>query len=355
CPKPRTDDLPLRVAFRCRGYAARNIVRERQLHCPAEIKSHHQATMTLVSVVMPAYNAAEWIAESIESVLQQSYQDLEIILVDDGSTDRTAEIAKNILQNGPFLYQILHQENTGPSAARNRGWRVARGRWIQFLDADDLIHPCKIETQMAEASGKVADVIYSDWQRLRWADGVWEKEKYIYRPVISEDAPADLLRNENCMTRGSQLIRLSALRELGGFDESHRFVEDVELDIKIAIANGVFVKAASSGPLFWYRDRPQSLSKSNQTQFVEACIRNARLVAQHILHSQQCLPKSVEAVVDVYSHAARYLADNDWKRFEQIVTEIEALRPGFVPKAPLALRRLSRVVGYKNAERIAVF
>jgi glycosyltransferase involved in cell wall biosynthesis len=311
--------------------------------------------MSLVTVVIPAYNAAEWIAESVGSVLQQTYPDLEIILIDDGSTDRTVEIAECILRKGRFQYQILHQTNMGPSAARNRGWRVARGRWIQFLDADDLIHPCKIETQMTEGSDRVADVIYSDWQRLRWADGSWEKEKYIYRPVISEDAAADLLRNENFIALGSQLIRLSALRQLGGFDESHRFVEDVELYVKIAVRNGVFVKAASSGPLFWYRDRPQSLSKSNQKLFVEACIRNARLVAQHIQQSQQCLPKSVEAVVDVYSHAARYFADNDWKRFEQILTEIEALRPGFVPKAPLALRRLSRVVGYKNAERIAVF
>jgi glycosyltransferase involved in cell wall biosynthesis len=311
--------------------------------------------MSLVSVVIPAYNAAEWIAESVESVLQQTYPHVEIILIDDGSTDRTVEIAECILRKGRFQYQILHQKNVGPSAARNRGWRVAQGRWIQFLDADDLIHPCKIETQISEVASRVADVIYSDWQRLRLADGVWEKEKYIYQPVIGEDAPTELLRDENFIALGSQLIRLSALRQLGGFDESHRFVEDVELYIKIAIRNGVFVKASSSGPLFWYRDRPQSLSKSNQRLFVEACIRNARLVAQHILQSQQCWPKSIEAVVDVYSQAARYFANKDWKRFEQILTEIEALRPGFVPKAPLALRRLSRVVGYKNAERIAVF
>jgi glycosyltransferase involved in cell wall biosynthesis len=311
--------------------------------------------MPFVSIVIPAYNAAEWIAETIESVLQQTYHDLEVILVDDGSTDRTVEIAEYILKSGRFRYQILRQENNGPSVARNRGWRVARGTWVQFLDADDLIHPRKIEIQIIEGSGGAVDVIYSDWQRLRWTGGTWAKENYIYKPMIGEDAPADLLRNENFIGLGSQLISLSALRRLGGFDESHRFIEDVELYIKIAVGNGVFVKAASSGPLFWYRDRPQSLSKSNPRQFVEAYIRNARLVAQHILQSQQCSSKSVEAVVDVYSQAARYFAQNNWQRFEQILTEIEALRPGFVPKSPLALQRLSRVVGYKNAERIAVF
>jgi glycosyltransferase involved in cell wall biosynthesis len=309
--------------------------------------------MPLVSVVIPAYNAEEWIAESIESVLRQTYQDLEVILVDDGSSDRTVEIAEHILKSGRLRYQILRQENRGPSVARNRGWRAARGTWIQFLDADDLIHPRKIETQIIEGSGSAVDVIYSDWQRLRWTGDTWEKEKYIYKPVI--EGPADLLRNENFIALGSQLISLSALRRLGGFDDTHRLIEDVELYIKIAVGGGVFVKVASSGPLFWYRDRPQSLSKSDPRQFVEAYLRNARLVLQHILHSGQCSPKSVEAVVDVYSQAARHFAAHDWKRFEQFLTEIEALRPGFLPKAPLALRRLSRVVGYKNAERIGVF
>ena len=75
--------------------------------------------MPLVSVVIPAYNAEEWIAESIESVLRQTYQDLEVILVDDGSSDRTVEIAEHILKSGRFRYQILRQENRGPSVARN--------------------------------------------------------------------------------------------------------------------------------------------------------------------------------------------------------------------------------------------
>src|SRR5262245_47598496 len=97
------------------------------------------SVMPLVSVVIPAYNAAEWIAETIESVLHQTYNDLEVIVVNDGSIDRTVEIAKDILRQGRFSYLIVDQENSGPSAARNRGWRTAHGAWIQFLDADDLL------------------------------------------------------------------------------------------------------------------------------------------------------------------------------------------------------------------------
>jgi glycosyltransferase involved in cell wall biosynthesis len=311
--------------------------------------------MTLVSVVIPAYNAAQWIVESIESIVQQSYRDIEIILVNDGSTDGTAEIARCILQNGPFRYEIVHQENKGPSAARNRGWRVARGSWIQFLDADDLIHPRKIEIQIVEGASATADVIYSDWQRIRWNGSAWDKDNYVYSPSIGKEAAADLLRNENFIGLGSQLIRVNALRRLSGFDETHRLVEDVELYIKIAIGNGVFVKAGSSGPLFWYRDHPGSLSKSDDRGFAEACFRNARLVAQYLGERESPpSPEAIDAIVDVYSLGARYFAEIDWQRFEQIVAEIEALRPGFVPKAPRSLRKLSHWVGYKNAERIAI-
>src|SRR4029077_18109690 len=103
--------------------------------------------MPLVSVVIPAYNAAEWVAETIESVLHQTYNDLEVIVVNDGSTDRTVDIAEEILRKGRFPYRIVDQENSGPSSSRNRGCRTARGTWIQFLDADDLLHPRKIEVQ----------------------------------------------------------------------------------------------------------------------------------------------------------------------------------------------------------------
>src|SRR5262245_10729895 len=151
------------------------------------------ATVSLVSVVIPAYNLADWIAETIGSVLHQTYQDLELIIVDDGSTDRTAEIAESVLRKGKLRFEILQQENKGPSVARNRGWRAASGKWIQFLDADDLIHPQKIETQITQNRHAGSAVIYSDWQHLYWKDGFWQKADYVVKPVIGQNVLADLL------------------------------------------------------------------------------------------------------------------------------------------------------------------
>src|ERR1700680_2176075 len=88
---------------------------------------------TLVSIVIPIYNAEQWISETIKSVLDQTYEDLEIILVDDGSTDQSVCVAEQLRQRGRLPYQIISQPNRGVSAARNRGWRSARGPWVQFL------------------------------------------------------------------------------------------------------------------------------------------------------------------------------------------------------------------------------
>jgi glycosyltransferase involved in cell wall biosynthesis len=311
--------------------------------------------MPLVSVIIPAYNAAEWIAETVESVLTQTYDNLEVIVVNDGSVDHTVDIADKALRKGRLPYRIVDQENSGPSSSRNRGWRAARGSWVQFLDADDLLHPRKIEVQVGKhRSTPIADVIYSDWQRLRWTGSIWEKEKCIYTPVIRGDALADVLQTSNFIHLASALFSLSALHRAGGFDETHWLIEDVELCIKIAMEKGVFVKASSAEPLSWYRDRTHSLSKSDPTAFVEGCIRNAKLVEQYIRQVPGQSNEIVEAILSVYYQGARYFAEHDWSRFEQLLVDIHALQPAFLPKGPLFLRVLSRVLGYRNAEQASV-
>ena len=98
----------------------------------------------LVSVVIPAYNCADTICEALESVFNQTYSNLEIIVINDGSTDET----KHILQEFSSKIIYLEQENGGPGSARNKGIRVSRGDYIAFLDADDILAHNKIELQL---------------------------------------------------------------------------------------------------------------------------------------------------------------------------------------------------------------
>src|SRR5437016_4074648 len=101
----------------------------------------------LVSVIIPTYNSAHFLAEALDSCLKQTYSPLEIIVVDDGSTDNTHELMSNYPQ-----VQYIRQANAGPSRARNRGLQQSTGNFIQFLDADDIILEHKIERCVEEFS-----------------------------------------------------------------------------------------------------------------------------------------------------------------------------------------------------------
>ncbi|RYX82911.1 glycosyltransferase family 2 protein, partial [bacterium] len=116
-----------------------------------------------VSIIIPVYNAALFLAETITSTLKQSYRNFEIILIDDGSSDNSYNIAKQF--NDPKI-TVVKQANKGASAARNHGISLATGDYIQFLDADDFLHPQKIEQQIDTLKN------YSD---LHLIGGTWQR------------------------------------------------------------------------------------------------------------------------------------------------------------------------------------
>ena len=102
----------------------------------------------LVSIIMPSYNTAKYIAETVQSVLAQTYQDWELIIVDDCSTDDTDEVVRPYLSDSRILYLKI-EKNSGAAVSRNRALREAKGKWIAFLDSDDLWMPEKLEKQIA--------------------------------------------------------------------------------------------------------------------------------------------------------------------------------------------------------------
>src|SRR5580704_7721487 len=115
-----------------------------------------------VSVVIPCFNAEATVADTIESALTQTWEDLEIIVIDDGSTDSST----NVLRSFGNRIRANFGPNRGASAARNTGTTLATGAYIQYLDADDLLAPEAIERRLAALNENGADVAYSDWQRF---------------------------------------------------------------------------------------------------------------------------------------------------------------------------------------------
>ena len=312
-----------------------------------------------VSVVIPALNAAEWIGPTLDSVVQQTYPKhrLDIVVVDDGSIDDTAAQAQGQLAASGLAYRILRNSAPqGPSAARNQGWRHSRGEWIQFLDADDLIDPTKIELQTLAARDAEAAVavIFSRWSRLTNRTDRWVVETSTKEALIGNDPILDLLRADNFIATGSQLFRRAWLERVDGYNESYRLIEDVDLLVRIAIQGGILRVAPSPTPLFYYRQRLDSLSASNKRAFIDGCVRNARLAERHWREHDQLTPARINLLLEVYFLGTHFYAEHDRHAFFELAREIYGVNPAFVPSGPMALHFLSKMIGYTLAERCLV-
>src|SRR5258706_9511710 len=143
----------------------------------------HDKTHETISIIIPCYNAQRWIRETLSSVLAQNIASMEIIVVDDGSTDDSARI---IQQEFPAV-RLLQTENRGPSHARNVGTQASSGTLIQYLDADDLLVPDKLNAQAHLLEETGADVAYGDWQFLvPTSNGSFVPGQTVHRQITGE-------------------------------------------------------------------------------------------------------------------------------------------------------------------------
>ncbi len=215
------------------------------------------ATAPAVSIIIPAYNLAPYLAETLDSVFAQTYRDFEAIVINDGSTDDTeARIA-------PFRDRVvyIHQENRGVMAARNAGLRAARGRYIALLDGDDLWLPRFLEVLvgMLEADSNISaaypNALYFGWPRH---DGKLHQEAF----PVAEPVTFDRVLRRECYIFGLLVFRREVIDEVGGYDESlqGQGAEDFELWLRMLRHCHRF--KFTREPLTKYRWRHDSLSNT---------------------------------------------------------------------------------------------
>jgi teichuronic acid biosynthesis glycosyltransferase TuaG len=196
----------------------------------------------LVSIIMPAYNASRHIAESVQSALAQTYPHWELLVVDDGSTDDTAEVVQGFITSDPRI-RYFSRPNGGQAAARNTGLRKASGDLVAFLDADDLWLPEKLESQLAVLDGTGADLVYCDGY-VFYDDGSPEQSDLFAVVPGAADAATmlRLLYAYNRIATLSVVVRREALDRVGMFDENRRIqnCEDYDLWIRMARAGCSF-------------------------------------------------------------------------------------------------------------------
>jgi glycosyltransferase involved in cell wall biosynthesis len=212
--------------------------------------------MSLVSVVMPTYNSAKWVNETIDNLILQTYPHIELVVVDDGSRDDTVEVVRNKLRNDfKHDWQIIELgNNRGPSAARNVGLRAATGSWVQYLDSDDFMSPSKFSLQMAhceQASSEVS-AVYSSLRQCYVDSGKITLTGQLTQPDMVGKAPIMCLVSNHRPLHSAGLARRSVLQQIGGFDESLRFWECEEVTFRLAKA-GRLEKVPSAQPLYLWR------------------------------------------------------------------------------------------------------
>jgi glycosyltransferase involved in cell wall biosynthesis len=195
-----------------------------------------------VSVIIPCYNQGRFLKEAVDSVLSQSYGQVEVLVVDDGSTDDTAAVAARY---GPRI-RYLYKDNDGLSAARNTGILEATGEFVLFLDADDYLSPEMLERHVAAAHATPSGtVFYGGWRVVNLAGRVLYQEQ----AELGGDPVHELLK-ENGFAVHAATVRRSAFANVGLFDVRLKACEDWDMWLRLAAAGHEFVAVPESWAMY---------------------------------------------------------------------------------------------------------
>ncbi len=251
----------------------------------------------MVSVVIPTYNYGQFVTEAVESALDQTYANREVIVVDDGSKDDTRE------RLAPYIGQIryIYQDNQGLSAARNTGIRAAKGELIAFLDSDDIWHPSKLELQVRYLAEHpevgLLGVGESSGFQTEWVP-IDNGTPPAVRPV-----PLEQFVLRTTFGPSGMIIRKKCLDEVGMFDTALRSIEDRDLFIRVAHR---FSAVRMDIPLFWYRIHAGSMNTVAPTMETnEFKVLRKAFTELEVLRKQRLLRRQAFSFA-AYTSALRY-------------------------------------------------
>lgn len=258
----------------------------------------------LVSILIPAYNSGEWLAETLQSALAQTWDRTEVIVVDDGSRDQTFAIARQC-ESGRV--RVVRQENQGAAAARNNCFSLSQGDYIQWLDADDLLAPDKISLQMAVQSRDAAPrtLLSAGWAPFLYRH---HRAQFVPTPLWSDLAPVEWLLRKMMHNLHMQTATWLVSRELtesaGPWDRSMLVDDDGEYFCRVLLASDgvkfvpgskVYYRQAGSGSLSYVgRSERKMAAQLRSMQHHIACLRSledsARTRAACVQYLQNWLP-----------------------------------------------------------------
>jgi glycosyltransferase involved in cell wall biosynthesis len=302
-----------------------------------------------VSIIIPCYNTAPWVAEAIDSCLCQTYKPTEIIVVDDGSTDPSAQILE--AYRGRAQVEVL--PHRGGNQARNRGFALSRGEYIQFLDADDYLLPQKIERQVKFLEETSADVVYGDWRhQYHRPDG----SSYLGEVAVSgtQDDVLESLLAGWWVAPAAILFRRQAVVDSGGWDETLLAAQDLDFFSAVAMT-GADIRYQPGCFSIYRRYGNVTVSTGNHPRWLENHERVLNKAEAKLSTSGRLSARYRQALASSYFHLARNYYDLDRSRYTQLMHKTLALFPTFKPHESALYYFVWRVLGFPVAERLASY
>jgi glycosyltransferase involved in cell wall biosynthesis len=302
-----------------------------------------------VSILIPCYNADRWIAQAIQSALDQTYPHKEVIVVNDGSSDRSLEIIQS------FGEQIRWETgaNQGGNIARNRLLELSTGQWLQYLDADDYLLPDKVEQQV-ECLGTMPeiDILYSP--------SIYEhdNEGLNQQTVFAIPEPRDpwvLLARWYLPQTGSPLWRKQALLDVGGWQVGQPVCQEHELYLRLLIGKKQFHYFDQAGSVYRQWSVSTLCRKDLSFTIHHRLIIETRL-EEHLQAEGLLTQDRLQAINQARFECARMEWLKNPQQAKQIIAAIRSRSPKFVPSgeaAPKSYQIVFRILGFMMAERIA--
>jgi O-antigen biosynthesis protein len=305
----------------------------------------------LVSVVTPCYNASATLAETIASVGGQTYPHLEHIVVDDGSTDGTWEVAA---RHGDRVKALRLGENRGGAFARNRGVEVARGEYLVFLDADDLMGAEAIAALVAAVRDRPGTVGYCEWRRWRQVGGQWQPSPAEIPPLQLDQDPLRGWLEGVWVPPCAILWRRDSYEVTGGWDERLTLNDDGDLMMR-ALARGVRLVRAEGGESYYREHHGSRLTVSNdvtsESKF-QSRMRSYRNLMDELIH-QDRLPEYAAPLGVLFHQLSEFAFREGYP-----ASAHECLALGHQLAGPRAVSRtllgrcLARVLGVERKELV---
>lgn len=302
----------------------------------------------MVSVIIPCHNAARWLGEAVESALSQTYNPIEVIIVDDQSSDESVQIA----QSFGSRIRLYQEKKTGGCHARNVGIRASKGKYIQFLDADDILCKRKIQAQVQILRNSAFQIVAGTWSYLHETKNGHYQKGSLQKAIFVDDSICSLLSDKSWVPNFCYLYKKQSLVKAQGWDARLSCMQDVDLTLRILMTGE---KIMYSDDFCGYYRRPlqQTTSTRDPYEFMRQCLFNY-IRAENYFNSVGWTKTRHDTLADCYFMAARFYSKRNRTLFEECVKKINDHNPSYLPPEN-KIKLIVRALGIKKSLNLEAF